>query len=345
VPVMKMKKIGLFVILLAVLLCCNCKEKNPADADRGKVTAGTAAQNIEKKTVLQINERKFSNYDFKQFLLLQYPDISAATENASTPSNALISRLFDAFVEHKIVLYIANQHDIPIDKAELDDYLGKLGAPMDKIDKTAVIDAIKVQKFLYSQVYEPVNVSDQEIRAYYNAHVDDFRKKAEVLLYQILVKKKETAVRIRGILDNDPQQFEEIARKESISMEASKGGEMGYFEEGTLPKDMEQVVFSLRAKTISPVVESSYGFHIFKIASKKPGRLLYLDKVEPEIRQKLLSEKLRDAYQDFLVTAKQNLSVTIKNDALYFQYQTIKGDKGDENKKTINSDHLSDTTG
>jgi hypothetical protein len=345
VPVKKMKKTGFFIILLLVLLSFNCKDKTPATDSAEKAAENASLREIEKKTILEINERKFSNHDFQQFLLIQYPDISASKGNTSPPSNHLISRLFDSFVQHKIVLYIANQHDIPIDKAELDSYLDKLGAPAEKIDKASVIDAIKVQKFLYSQVYEPVSVSDQEIRTYYNAHLEDFRKKAEVLLYQILVNKKETAVRIRGILDNNPQQFEELARKESISMEAPKGGRMGYFEEGTLPRDMEQVVFSLKTNTISPVVESSYGFHIFKITSKKQGRLLYLEKVEPEIRQKLLSEKLRDAYQNFLATARQDLSIAIKKDALYFKYQTIKGDKGDENKKTVNSDNLSDTTG
>jgi hypothetical protein len=342
---MKMKKVGFIAILLMVLLCFNCKDESTATSSAEKAAGDSTARKIEKKTILEINGRKFTNYDFKQFLLLQYPDISASTGKNSPPNGRLISRLFDSFIEHRIVLYIANQHDIPIDKAELEQYLQKLGAPAEKIDKASVIDAIRVQKFLYSQVYQPVEVSDQEIRSYYNSHLEDFRKKAEVLLYQILVSKKETAVRIRGILDNDPQQFEALARKESISIEAPKGGRMGYFEEGTLPRDMEQVVFSLKPNTISPVIESSYGFHIFKITSKKQGRLLYLDKVEPEIRQKLLSEKLRDAYRDFLATARQNLSVTIRKDALYFKYQTIKGDKGDENKKTVNSDNHSDTTG
>ena len=86
------------------------------------------------------------------------------------------------------------------------------------------------------------------------------------------------------------------------------------------------------------MVESSYGFHIFKITEKKKGRLLYLDKVKPEIKQILMSEKLRDAYQDFLVSAARELTITIKYNDLYFDYQKIEGDTKDENKETINSD-------
>jgi parvulin-like peptidyl-prolyl isomerase len=161
------------------------------------------------------------------------------------------------------------------------------------------------------------------------------------MLYQILTKDKETALRIRGLLDNNPQRFEEIAKKESISVEASKGGLMGYFEEGTLPKDMEQVVFSLQPNTISPVVESSYGFHIFKISQKKKGRLLFLDKVRDEIKQKLTAEKLRNAYREFLNTTNQGLTIEIKHDNLYFKYQNI---EGDEIKQTSNSGNLSSSS-
>jgi parvulin-like peptidyl-prolyl isomerase len=157
-------------------------------------------------------------------------------------------------------------------------------------------------------------------------------------LYQILVKDRETALKIRGELKNFPQKFEEMAKKHSISMEASKGGLMGYFEKGTLPKDMEDVVFSLPLNTISPVVESSYGFHIFKITQKKRERLLYLNKVKSEIKNNLLSNKLREAYREFLNQARERLKIKINYKELYFQYQpgnnntkTI-GDIGDENK-------------
>jgi peptidyl-prolyl cis-trans isomerase C len=337
---MKIKVIGLILVISVVLVCFNCKKDTPGDTAVEKKDAKvSAAEAIEKKTVLQINEKKFSNHDFKHFLELQYPDISTSRGNPSPkPGDHLISRLFDSFVQHRIVLYIADQYDIPIDKTELQEYIGKLNVPKDSIDMASIIDAIKVRKYLYAKVYDPIKVSEMEIRSYYNKHLNEFRKKPEVLLYQILLKDKETALRVRGILDNNPRKFEELAKKESISMEAKKGGRMGYFEEGTLPKDMEQVVFSLSLHTISPVVESAYGFHIFKITNKKRGRLLYMDKVKPEIKQKLMSEKLRSAYRDFLAKAAQDLAITIKYNDLYFDYQNIKGDKRDENKKTINTD-------
>jgi parvulin-like peptidyl-prolyl isomerase len=341
-----MKVIKLILVISLVLVCFHCQKDTPKDTLLEEKEIQEASDKaIGKKIVLQIDKKKFSNNDFKNFLQLQYPDISTSKGNPSpTASAQLISRLFDSFVQHKTVLYIADQYDIPIEDTELEEYIGKLNVSEDSIDMASVIDAIKVQKYLYAKVYDPIEVSEMEIRAYYNKHLDEFRKKPEVLLYQILLKDKETALRVRGILDNNPQQFDELAKKESISMEAKEGGRMGYFEEGTLPKDMEQVVFSLSPNTISPVVESSYGFHIFKITNKKRGRLLYLEKVKPEIKRKLLSEKLRIAYQDFLASAARDLAITIKYNDLYFDYQNIEGDTSDENKETINTDSINNSS-
>jgi len=347
VPVMKIKVIALILVLSVVLVCFHCRKDTPADTAAQKKEAEAAAREASgKKIVLKINEKKFSNSDFKNFLELQYPDISNSSGNPSPkPSELLISRLFDSFVQHKTVLYIADQYDIPIDETELQEYIGKLNVSKDSIDMASVIEAIKVRKYLYASVYDSIDVSEKEIRAYYNKHLEEFRKKPEVLLYQILLKDKETALRVRGILDNNPQRFEELAKKESISMEAKQGGRMGFFEEGTLPKDMEQVVFSLSTHTISPVVESAYGFHIFKITEKKRGRLLYLEKVKPEIKRILMSEKLRLAYQDFLASAARDLAITIKYNDLYFDYKNIEGDTRDENKETISTDSLNNSSG
>lgn len=333
---MKMKTVQLILILSVISVCFNCKTDTPGDtATTGNENQVTTDDVIGKKIVLRIGEKKFSNNDFKQFLGHHYPDISEPTGNPGEgPDNKIISRLFDSFVQHRTVLYIANQHDVTVGLEEVDQYIGKLNVPDNprgNIDKASVIDAIKVQKFLYARIYDPIKVTENELRNYYNKHLDEFRKKPEVLLYQILLKDKESALKVRGILDNNPSKFEEYAKKESTSMEAQKGGLMGYFEEGTLPKDMEQVVFSLQPHIISPVVESAYGFHIFKITQKKKGRLLYLEKVKSEIRKKLLSEKIRIAYRQFLEKAVQDLAVTIKYESLYFEYQKIKGDKRDEN--------------
>jgi parvulin-like peptidyl-prolyl isomerase len=326
----------IFIILLMVLVIgCGKDNDSNAKGDESTVENQPNAQNkteLPKKqdpvdpkdamVVMEINDQKLTNKDFKNFIKAEYAGIAEGP-----PNPRLLSRIFDSYKERKIVAFKAERANVPVIQEEIDKYLAKIDNSDDKssIDKNAVIESIRVQKYLFLKVYKEIDVSNTEINKYYRDHLEDYRKKREVLLHQILVKDRESALRIRGQLNNYPDRFAEIAQKESISAEAKSGGVMGYFEEGTLPKDMETVVFSLNLNSISPVVESAYGFHIFKITKRKKSRLLYLNRVEKEIKDKLLSEKLRNAYLDFLTLSKQQLNININHNALYFAYNRAEG--------------------
>ena len=95
-----------------------------------------------------------------------------------------------------------------------------------------------------------------------------------------MVNDREKLLKIRSELLKQPSRFEEIARSESISPEAANGGAMGFFEKGMLPQEMEEVVFSLKVNEISPIVESPYGFHLFKVTQKRKARMQLLADVK-----------------------------------------------------------------
>jgi len=93
-----------------------------------------------------------------------------------------------------------------------------------------------------------------------------------------------------------------------------------------LPQEMEEVVFSLKVNEISPIVESPYGFHLFKIIRKRKSRMLLLAAVKDEIKSKLLSARMSSAYGKFLKELKAEVPVRIDYNNLYFTY--IKSDSG-----------------
>jgi len=342
---METKIFKLIVISLVLLLCIDCSKKKTSNETVTTRESNNSSQQTlspeDKKIILEIGDKKFTNADFKNYLKIQYPDMDSVSPQG-TDNSRLMSRLFDSYIEHATISYAADQETIAIGDEEINKYLENLNLLKQNMDRAVVSQAIKVQKFLYYRIYNTINVTDREIQDYYNNNNAQFQKKAEIHLFQIVLKDKETAQRIRGILVNNPEKFAEFARTESISLyEKEKGGDMGFFEKGSLPKDMEDVVFSLNPNSISPVVPSSYGYHIFKVESKKKERLLYLEKVKPEIRNILMAEKTREAYQNFLNQTKQNTSIAIKYEELNFKYQQKKsidqGEQGDENKKTVNS--------
>ena len=334
----KMRAINYFVMIIVVLFFFSCKDdSHEKNLEKIKKEEEQRLIQVDKSVILSINSKQYTNRDLKKFIQIQYSGISGIEQNQN-----MLSRIFDSFIENKTVLFSADQENIQIDQNEIQDYLKNLGSTRDRINEESLKEIIKVQKYLYFKLYNVIKVTDKEIQQYYHQNPDEFRKNPEVLLYQILVKEKEKAIKIRGILKNSPQKFEEIALKDSVSHESKNNGLMGYFEKGELPEEMEKVVFSLRINEISPVVESPYGYHIFKIKRRRRKRLLFLSKVKPQIENKLLSEKLRIAYQDFLETLNTKLNIDIKYEKLFFEYKRNTGEQKDENMQNIISYNLYD---
>lgn len=349
---MKTKKFYTILLCIVMMFIIHCgkgksTEKETVNEDQTVnqsqstgVDGGVSISELPKEpgdqnVVLQIESYKYTNLDFRKYLQVHYPDLVPSAKEFS--GTQIIPRLFDSYVQQKIVLYSAQREDVPVSDEETEKYLKQLNSP--KFDKKAASDAIMVEKYLNFKIYNQVNVTDSEIQDYYRKNLDSFKKMPEVELYQILVKDRDTAQRIRGTLINSPEKFEEIAKEQSTSQEKDKGGYMGFFEKGTLPKDMEDVVFALNMNSISPVIQSTYGFHIFKVNSKKKERILSLDRVKPEIKNILLSERLSTAKQELFKQLRKSLNVTIYYDKLFFKYKnnTFEGDMGDENNEQTHS--------
>lgn len=336
-----MKNAKFILIIIGLMLCIACGKEATPPPEKTETTVQPAAAKLpnETKVILVVNEKQYTNRQLKDFIDSRYPDASFVDSNPR-----ITSRLFDTFIEHKMVMYMVDREDIPVAQTEIDSYLRERHLPLNLIDDLMVKESVKAQKYLYIKLYKSIDVSDAEIREYYNKNQDEYRKSSEVFLHQIVVKDSARAYEIHKELSDSPQLFGQIAEDESIARDAKNGGQMGYFEKGTLPKDMEDVVFALSLNQISPVVKSPYGYHIFKVSKIKTERILYLDTVKDKIKNNLLSDKLRWAYEDFLSQLKSQLNIEIKYPSLYFTYHPIKGEQNEteENTNTTNIDDSGD---
>lgn len=333
-----MNKLKPVLAILIVLLCFHCGKDTQAPGAKKSTGAGESMETTgDDNIILTIDNEKFTNKQLKEFIKSRYPDFSFKDINAR-----LASRIFDMFIEHKTVMHSVDQANINMDQTEIDNYLKEAILPPDLQNNPGLTESAKARKYLYFKVYKDIDVTETEIQQYYKQHIDDYRKSTEVFLSQIVVNDKAKAYEIHETLSKSPEKFEELAKQYSVSIEAKNGGSMGYFEKGTLPKDMEDVVFALGLNTISPVVDSPYGFHIFKVTKIKKERLLFLEAVKNEIKNKLLSEKLGAAYEDFLAGLKGELNIQAKYQSLFFPYQTI---KGEQNVDTNQNFDASNNTG
>ena len=98
---------------------------------------------------------------------------------------------------------------------------------------------------------------------------------------------------------------------------------MGVFQQGDLPADMEKVIFALDEGRTSQVVESSYGFHVFRLDRKYPPALRDESEAAPEIRERITVQKMKAALAAHLDGLKSTLSWQAFPENLFFAYQRM----------------------
>lgn len=331
-----MKLIKLFIIIVSLILFTFCG-KGPVTSENEKSEKNESqASLINKKIILEIKDKNYSNSDFKLFMRFKYSDIKDISSN-----DKILSRLLDSFIENSMILYNADNSNTTVSKTEIHNYLEKNNIQKKSWSYSSISDFLKVQKYLYSKIYKDISVSDHEINQHYRNNIKKFKKKAEIELYQILLKNREEAIKIRGELLNSPGKFGQLAETVSISPERSKKGYMGKFESGNLPKDIDKVVFSLGINMISRVFESQFGFHIFKVTKRRGGRQLYLNNVKEDIKKELINKKILYEYDKFFENLRKNLNIKLFYKNLFFKYISIEGDSN-ENKDAITLNYITD---
>lgn len=87
--------------------------------------------------------------------------------------------------------------------------------------------------------------------------------------------------------------FEDAAKKESDDVESGKnGGDLGSFGRQQMVPEFEQAAFGAKAKEITPVVKTQFGYHIIQVQehSYRP-----FDELKPTLEKTLKQQKLRAA--------------------------------------------------
>ncbi|MBN95121.1 MAG: hypothetical protein CL928_13805 [Deltaproteobacteria bacterium] len=112
---------------------------------------------------------------------------------------------------------------------------------------------------------------------------------------------------ILGEARADGAEFATLAQKYSEDGSATRGGDLGIFDENRMVKPFSEAAFSMAAGDISDVVETKYGLHIIKVHEVIEPSVRALEEVETEVALEIAREEiapeLAKAYADQVVGA------------------------------------------
>ncbi len=180
-------------------------------------------------------------------------------------------------------------------------------------------DQLMTQKLVAYEVKSKVSVSPGEVVNYYKAHPLEFLQGDRVRLQQILVRiGSRSEDEARNFAEslvaqlNQGKSFEELAKTYSEGSEAKEGGEMGWVEKGQLVGAIDEKIFAMDQGQVTPLIQTSLGFHIFKVIERQTSSEKPLEQVRDKIQEVIFKEKLGNRLEDWIKNLKKNAYISIR---------------------------------
>ena len=141
-------------------------------------------------------------------------------------------------------------------------------------------------------------VDEAEVKAYFDENPDQFTAEESVNASHILVKTEDEAKDILAEINEGKITFEDAAKKYSSCPSKDNGGNLGDFGRGQMVPEFDKAVFEMAEGEITAEpVKTQFGYHLIKLVKKNEAQPMEYAQVKEDIKNMLLNEKRRKAYE------------------------------------------------
>jgi hypothetical protein len=181
----------------------------------------------------------------------------------------------------------------------------------------------------------PADIPDAEVRAYYEAHRDDYREPERRRVAEIVVKDKDTANRVIALAKKtNSREWGELFRNHSLvplrkgpeGQPLEMAGDLGLVGPPGDPRgDNPRVTAEVRAaifevteigEVLSRPVPASDGFHVVRLLGRSDAHERSLSDADRSIRVTLLQAKIAEREKALEAELRRQFPVTIDEQAL-----------------------------
>jgi parvulin-like peptidyl-prolyl isomerase len=187
-----------------------------------------------------------------------------------------------------------------------------------------------VQRVQQSEVMSKLQVTDAELKMYYDSHKDSFTTVPQLTLRELLVavptsdrgvnvgqeeeaRKKAEDIRKR-LLAGEP--FARIAADLSDSPSKANGGLVGPVTRDVLAPELQQAIEGLKPGDLTPVLRTSRGFQLIKIETMETATVKPFEDARGDIADRIANEKRRGEFSKFLENLRSQAIIDWKNDEI-----------------------------
>lgn len=189
--------------------------------------------------------------------------------------------------------------------------------------KANIRNSIITQQVVRDEVGSKMQMSEADMRAYYNDHKADFTHEESVHLNEILIPTSENSTSDElAKADAEAKDLEaklkagasftDLAKKYSKGPTAAQGGDLGDFRRGALAKVLEDQTFDLPVGGHTAPIRTRQGYIILQVTEHVPGGTQPMQKVEPQIEQAIYMQKIGPAVRAYLTRLRDEAYIDIR---------------------------------
>jgi peptidyl-prolyl cis-trans isomerase SurA len=188
--------------------------------------------------------------------------------------------------------------------------------------KSTLRNAMLQKEVVKREVGSQLDVTNDEVKAYYQQHLNDFALPERVMLSEIslstdgkqeneydAIRKKVEGLRT-SVLNGDD--FGQVAARYSQGTTAKDGGGLGTFKEGELPPQIESAVFKLEKGQLTEVIQTRSGFEFLRVDDHLPAEIQPIEKADTQIRNTISAAKMAPRIRQYLASLREQSNITTK---------------------------------
>jgi peptidyl-prolyl cis-trans isomerase SurA len=274
------------------------------------------AQDSLDRVVASVDGEPITVHDLKTFAAVNKVSLNDADDMNSPETKAVLKGV----ISERLLESEVKKYKDRVEERQIDDYISDFergsgltdqqlrtqlqtqGHTYEEFRKHARLELQKMT-MIQKEVRQKVNISPDEVKAYYDAHPEEFSVgKENFKLAQILIAlppnptpAQVTAARAKA--DDihkqlhDGADFGKLARQYSDDDSKGQGGELGDFSRGDILDPIQNVIDHMKVGDVSEPIQTEHGFHIVKLEAHDQVGVKPFSDVSGQIREKLVSQK------------------------------------------------------
>jgi parvulin-like peptidyl-prolyl isomerase len=180
------------------------------------------------------------------------------------------------------------------------------------------------QGVVSEEVMRKIQFKQEEIRAYYDAHLDEFQREERVVLREITIStqgKQDDPVALaaaqkkaKDLVDRARrgERFNELAQANSDSVTAKDGGALDPYKKGELAPAIEAAVWDKERGTVTDPINIGNALLILRVDEHYKAGLASFEEVETAIQNHILDSRRQVALRAYLTKLRDLSFLEIK---------------------------------